>query len=265
VVELGSIACTHVLHAEFFSMSRTTGVRVPSSGMWPTACEMPVCTPREDMDRAPAAATGEVTRSGRRASSRASRAGGAALVLTAGLVLAASGYAADTRAAQVGTHVAPHSSMRAVQRPSGWLEGLQWVNHTPVRASDLEGKVTVVEFWTFGCVNCRRSIPGVKHLEADYAKADDVVLIGVHTPEFDFEKDRARVALVVREHGLEHPVAQDNDFKAWRAFKNRYWPAFYVLDRAGAVQYIHIGELHAGTPRYDALRQAIDAARREMR
>lgn len=158
---------------------------------------------------------------------------------------------------------ASRSRADAVRRPAGWLDGLHWINAAPLDAADLAGKVTVVEFWTFGCVNCRRSVPGVKRLEADYAKAGDVVLLGIHTPEFDFEKDASRVAEAVREHGLGHPVAQDNDFKAWRAFDNRYWPAFYVLDRAGAVRYVHIGELHAGTPRYDALRRAIDTARRE--
>jgi len=147
--------------------------------------------------------------------------------------------------------------------PEGWLDGLAWVNHAPIAAADLDGKVTVVEFWTFGCINCRRSVPGVKRLEAAYAKADDVVLVGVHTPEFDHERDPARVATAVRDLGLGIAVAQDNEFAAWRAFDNRYWPAFYVLDRTGAVRHVHIGELHFGTPRWDALVDAIDAAREE--
>jgi len=146
-------------------------------------------------------------------------------------------------------------------RPAGWLDRLHWVNHAPIAAKDLAGRVVVVEFWTFGCINCRRTVPGVKRLEADYADAGDVQILGIHTPEFDRERDAKRVAGAVRDLDLGIAVAQDNDHGAWSAFRNRYWPAFYVLDRSGAVVYVHIGELHAGTAGYRALVRAIEVAR----
>lgn len=176
--------------------------------------------------------------------------------VVAAVLVAACGAAPDP--AGVATTAA---SGAAAFRPSGWLDGLGWVNHAPLTAADLSGKVTVVEFWTFGCINCRRSVPGVKQLAADYADARDVVILGIHTPELDFERDAKSVAAAVRENGLPFAVAQDNDYGAWQAFRNRYWPAFYVLDRTGAVAYVHIGELHTGTARYRALVRAIEEAR----
>lgn len=199
----------------------------------------------------------QVTRSAPRASSPAR------MVRTALAAVALLGAACTDAPATGSSQMAARTRPARAPQPRGWLDGLAWVNHAPITAPDLAGKVTVVEFWTFGCINCRRSVPGVKRLEAAYAEADDVVLVGVHTPEFDHERDAARVAAEVRALGLGIAVAQDNGFAAWRAFGNRYWPAFYVLDREGAVRHVHIGELHFGTPRWDALVDAIDAAREE--
>jgi len=188
----------------------------------------------------------------------------------AGLLRAAIAVIALTGAACAGAPAAdaPPAAARAVvdpdaPRPTGWLEHLAWVNHAPITPDDLAGRVAVVEFWTFDCINCRRSVPAVRRLEATYAKAGDVILIGIHTPELEHERDPAQVTAAVRDLGLGLAVGRDDDYAAWNAFDNHYWPAFYVLGRDGAVRHVHIGELHFGTPRYDALIDAIDAAREE--
>jgi thiol-disulfide isomerase/thioredoxin len=142
-----------------------------------------------------------------------------------------------------------------------WLSGLRWVNVRPISAADLRGKVVVVEFWTFDCVNCRRTVPAMRTLAGSYRAAQDVVVIGIHTPELDHERRFDNVRRAVDRLGLRFPVAQDNDYTAWRAFDNHYWPALYVIDRSGAIRTRHIGELHFGTPAWKALIGNIEALR----
>src|SRR2546426_956054 len=121
-------------------------------------------------------------------------------------------------------------------RPGPWLEGLKWVNARPLSAADLRGKVVLVEFWTFDCINCRRTVPAISRLAAAYGKARDVLILGIHTPELEHERDTPSVRRAVRRLKLLIPVAQDNDFVAWRAFDNHYWPAIHVLDAQGAIR-----------------------------
>jgi thiol-disulfide isomerase/thioredoxin len=130
-----------------------------------------------------------------------------------------------------------------------------WINSAPLTLADLRGSVVLLDFWTFDCWNCYRSIPWLKEIEARFA-TDGLRVIGVHTPEFDHEKVRANVAAKVREFGVKHPVMLDNDFSYWRAMGNRFWPAFYLLDRGGNIRAVFYGETHAG----DRQAQAIDAA-----
>ena len=101
--------------------------------------------------------------------------------------------------------------------------------------------MVVIDFWTYSCINCLRSLP---YINAWYGKYKDsgLVVIGVHTPEFPFEKDEANVRKAVRELGINYPVAMDNDYRIWRAFHNRFWPAHYFIDAAGRVRYHHFGE-----------------------
>ena len=140
------------------------------------------------------------------------------------------------------------------QMPSGGSKGLQdegplprldgavaWLNSPPLTAQQLKGKVILVDFWTYSCINCIRTIPHVKALHERYAK-DGLVVIGVHTPEFAFERDLGNVRKAVRDFGIRYPVAVDNDWTIWRAFKNRYWPAHYLADATGRIRYHHFGE-----------------------
>ena len=111
----------------------------------------------------------------------------------------------------------------------------------PLTLEGLRHKVVVVDFWTYSCVNCVRTIPYLRDWYRKY-KDKGLVLIGVHTPEFEFEKNPANVARAIRELGVEWPVVQDNDYTIWNAYANQYWPAHYFIDAAGRVRYFHFGE-----------------------
>lgn len=116
-----------------------------------------------------------------------------------------------------------------------------WFNSTPQSLSRLRGKVVLVEFWTFGCYNCRNVEPYVKQWHARYA-SEGLVVIGVHTPEFAHEADPGRVRKYLNENGITHPVVLDNDYAIWNRWRNRYWPAMYLLNKSGELCYRHFGE-----------------------
>ncbi|MDA1216530.1 MAG: redoxin domain-containing protein, partial [Chloroflexi bacterium] len=116
-----------------------------------------------------------------------------------------------------------------------------WINSEPLVMSDLRGKVVLVDFWTYTCVNCIRTFPYLVDWNAKYADKG-LVIVGVHTPEFEFEKDRENVIRATEEHGIEYPVAQDNEFETWRNYENNAWPAKYLTDANGVVRYTHLGE-----------------------
>ena len=116
-----------------------------------------------------------------------------------------------------------------------------WVNSQPLTLASLRGKVVLIDFWTYSCVNCIRTLPYVKRWYETYRDAG-LVVIGVHTPEFAFEHVPGNVEEAVRSFGIDYPVALDNDFGTWRAWGNRYWPAEYYVDRQGHVRYAHFGE-----------------------
>jgi len=116
-----------------------------------------------------------------------------------------------------------------------------WINSDPLTLEQLRGKVVLVDFWTYTCVNCIRTFPFLKLWHSRYAD-DGLVILGVHTPEFEFEKDYANVLEATEENGIVWPVAQDNDFATWQAYENRYWPAKYLIDQDGVIRYTHFGE-----------------------
>ena len=116
-----------------------------------------------------------------------------------------------------------------------------WINSPALTPDSLRGKVVVIDFWTYSCINCLRSLPYIQAWNEKY-KASGLVVIGVHTPEFPFEKDEANVRKAVRDLGIDYPVAMDNNYRIWRGFNNRYWPAHYFIDSAGRVRYHHFGE-----------------------
>jgi cytochrome c biogenesis protein CcdA/thiol-disulfide isomerase/thioredoxin len=116
-----------------------------------------------------------------------------------------------------------------------------WINSPPLTAAALKGKVVLVDFWTYSCINCLRTLPYIKAWNEKY-KDSGLVIIGVHTPEFPFEKDESNVRKAVKDLGVTYPVAMDNDYRIWRSFNNEYWPAHYFLDATGKVRFHHFGE-----------------------
>ena len=117
----------------------------------------------------------------------------------------------------------------------------QWLNSPPLTSTDLRGKVVLVEFWVYGCVNCQHTLPYVKTWSAKY-RQDGLLVIGVHTPEFGYEKDKDNVARAVRNLGITYPVVMDNQYEIWNAYNNRYWPALYLMDTQGRLRHQHFGE-----------------------
>ena len=129
-----------------------------------------------------------------------------------------------------------------VEGPMPPLTGaVQWLNSPPLTAEGLRGKVVLVDFWTYSCINCLRSLPYVEAWAQKY-KDQGLVVIGVHTPEFAFERDVGNVTKAVRDLGVTYPVAIDNDHAIWRAFNNEYWPAHYFIDAQGRIRAHHFGE-----------------------
>ena len=131
-----------------------------------------------------------------------------------------------------------------------------WLNSEPLRVEQLRGQVLLVDVWTFDCWNCYRSFPWLKALEGDL-DGQPFQVVGIHSPEFEHEHDPARVAAKIREFGLEHPVMMDNDFAYWRALGNRYWPAYYLVDKQGIIRHLHVGETHAGDARAETMERQI--------
>jgi cytochrome c biogenesis protein CcdA/thiol-disulfide isomerase/thioredoxin len=116
-----------------------------------------------------------------------------------------------------------------------------WLNSPPLTAEALRGKVVLVDFWTYSCINCLRTLPYLKAWDAKY-RGQGLVIIGVHTPEFAFEKERGNVWQALRDLGITYPVAMDNDYAIWNAYSNKYWPAHYLIDANGKIRHRHFGE-----------------------
>lgn len=125
------------------------------------------------------------------------------------------------------------------------IPGGQWFNLpdgvSSYQLTDLRGKVVLIDFWTYTCINCIRTFPFLREWNQKYSDKG-LVIIGVHTPEFEFEKDADNVRVAIADFELEYPIMQDNDYATWRAFNNRYWPAKYLIDTDGNVRYTHFGE-----------------------
>ena len=128
-----------------------------------------------------------------------------------------------------------------------------WINSEAQSLAQLQGKVVLVDFWTFGCINCVRTLPYVEQWYQKY-KDQGFVVLGIHTPEFEAEKVLENVQRAVKQRKLSYPVAQDNDMQTWRAYNNHYWPAQYLIDKKGMVRRTHFGE-----GQYDETDQSIAA------
>ncbi|PMU25920.1 MULTISPECIES: cytochrome c biogenesis protein DipZ [unclassified Pseudomonas] len=137
---------------------------------------------------------------------------------------------------------ANHSDTLPVEGQLPPLDGaVQWLNSEPLTAEALKGKVVLVDFWTYSCINCLRTLPYVKAWAEKY-RDQGLVVIGVHAPEFAFERDVNNVTKAMKDLGITYPVAIDNNYKIWRAFNNQYWPAHYFADAKGQIRYHHFGE-----------------------
>lgn len=158
-----------------------------------------------------------------------------------GLSLATAG------SAEVATNAAPELPTL----PAG-----SWINSPPLRLSALRGHPVLVEFWTFGCSNCRNTLPWLRQVYEQYSPRG-LVVIAVHSPEFEHERGAAAVERAVRQLGIRYPVMVDDGFAYWTALGNRYWPAFYLIGPAGDVVATRIGELHDGQRAADQFKALI--------
>jgi cytochrome c biogenesis protein CcdA/thiol-disulfide isomerase/thioredoxin len=120
--------------------------------------------------------------------------------------------------------------------PSG-----KWFNSEPLTLASLRGKVVLLDFWTYSCINCQRTLPYLRNWWEKY-KDKGLVIIGIHSPEFEFEKDPTNVQSAIDDFTLHYPIFQDNNFSTWRAYSNQYWPAKYLVDKDGYIRYYHFGE-----------------------
>ena len=117
----------------------------------------------------------------------------------------------------------------------------RWINSEPLKIEELKGKVVLVDFWTYTCINCIRTLPYLKEWDAKY-RDKGLVIVGVHTPEFEFEKKYENVLKAVNDYQIKYPVAQDNDYGTWGAYQNRYWPHEFLIDIDGYIRHDRIGE-----------------------
>jgi thiol-disulfide isomerase/thioredoxin len=127
----------------------------------------------------------------------------------------------------------------------------EWLNSEALTVADLKGSVVLVQFWTFACINCQRTLPYITEWHRQYA-AQGLKVVGIHTPEFAFERELSNVEAALAEYQITYPVPIDNEFATWKAYSNRFWPHLFLADREGVIRYDHIGE-----GAYDETAQAI--------
>ncbi len=152
-------------------------------------------------------------------------------------------------ATQLGMNASAHAQAartRAARLPiEGEMPSLagatEWINYSPLTSADLRGKVVLIQFWTYTCINWLRAHPYVRAWAEKY-KDRGLVVLGVHTPEFPFEADVENVRRAIQDMRIDYPIAVDNDYAIWRAFKNHYWPAFYFVDAQGRIRHHQFGE-----------------------
>jgi thiol-disulfide isomerase/thioredoxin len=127
------------------------------------------------------------------------------------------------------------SELASLEQADGWL------NSPPLTASALRGKVVLIDFWTYTCINWRRTLPYLRAWDDKY-RDQGLVVIGVHAPEFSFERDAANVRWAIKDMKIDYPIAIDSNYSIWRAFDNQYWPALYFIDAEGRIRYHQFGE-----------------------
>jgi cytochrome c biogenesis protein CcdA/thiol-disulfide isomerase/thioredoxin len=135
----------------------------------------------------------------------------------------------------------PRSTLPVLGTAPDFTGTQRWFNSRPLSLAALRGRVVLIDFWTYTCINCIRTLPYLKAWDARYRRAG-LTIVGVHSPEFSFEKDAGNVARAIRSFGIRYPVVQDNDLATWSAWGNQYWPAEYLIDARGRVRHVHFGE-----------------------
>jgi thiol-disulfide isomerase/thioredoxin len=144
---------------------------------------------------------------------------------------------------------------RGEKRIAPEFQGIEaWLNSPPLTMESLRGKVVLVDFWTYSCINCIRTLPYLKSWDEKY-RDEGLVIIGIHTPEFEFEHDQSNVRMAIAKYGLKYPIALDNGYQTWTAFENHYWPHKYLMDQDGVIRYEQIGE--GGYPETEAMIQTL--------
>lgn len=133
----------------------------------------------------------------------------------------------------------------------------EWINSPPLTIKKLNGKVVLIDVWTYGCGNCVRTIPWLKHLEHKFA-GKDFQIIGIHSPEFPWEKIKFTVVSKIESLGITHPVMMDNDFAYWKALENQYWPSIYLMNKQGGIIGGLAGEIHIGDSRANRIENVIE-------
>ncbi len=167
-------------------------------------------------------------------------------VVGAGAAIAVGLGRKSSKPSVLGSAVAGSETDTAAAAPSGKpmpeLRGIsEWLNSEPLTIASLKGSVVLLQFWTFGCINCQRTLPALVGWHQRYAD-QGLKIIGVHTPEFAYERDANNIRRALEQHNIAYPVPLDNDFQTWRAYSNRYWPHLFLADRDGLLRYDHIGE-----------------------
>jgi thiol-disulfide isomerase/thioredoxin len=129
-----------------------------------------------------------------------------------------------------------------IGKPLAEFQSIQsWLNTEPLNTKALKGNVVLIQFWTLGCINCQRTLPYLVQWHQRYANRG-LKMIGVHTPEFAYERDLSNIQRALQRYKITYPVAVDNQLQTWKAYQNRYWPRLYLTDRQGIIRYDHIGE-----------------------
>lgn len=158
-------------------------------------------------------------------------------------------------AASVQLPLARAARAQSPGKPAPEFVGLEnWINSDPLTIQSLRGRIVLVDFWTFGCSNCINTLPSMVKWHGDLGQRG-LTIVGVHTPEFPFERELSALQKAVRRHGIEYAVAQDNAYQTWRAYETRYWPTSIIVDRDG-----QIVKYHEGDQGLDQLGQDIEAA-----
>jgi thiol-disulfide isomerase/thioredoxin len=151
-------------------------------------------------------------------------------------------YCLSAAAIFVAAHADAGTSTLVDYGPAPTFTGIdKWLNSGPLAMDTLRGKVVLVDFWTYSCINCIHTLPDVKKWHDKY-KDQGLVVVGVHTPEYPEEKSTENVQTAIKQFGIKYAVAQDNRYATWQAYGNQYWPAVYLIDRKGRIVYKHFGE-----------------------